>query len=77
MAIPNLKAISPETLEESLHAAKRALKQRTQELEDLRDAAALRIRKAPMESVGLALGVGVILGLAAGVIGALMIKRDA
>ena len=67
MAIPDLKPpVTAETIEESVRNAKRILKHRVQDLEDLRDSAALQVRKAPLTTVGIALGTGLLLGLALG-----------
>jgi hypothetical protein len=65
MALPDLKA-SPteEACEEAVRAAKRAFKQGVHDLEDWRDATALRVRHSPFKAVGLALGTGVALGAA-------------
>jgi hypothetical protein len=67
VAIPDLKPpLTADTIEESLRNAKRAIKHKVQDLEDLRDTAALQVRKAPLATVGVALGTGLLLGLALG-----------
>jgi ElaB/YqjD/DUF883 family membrane-anchored ribosome-binding protein len=66
MALPDLKpSPTEEAFEEAVRAAKRAIKQGVHDLEDWRDAAALKVRHSPFKAVGLALGVGVALGAAA------------
>src|SRR5690349_15009215 len=55
--------------EESVHAAKRIFKRvrrSTEVLEDLRDDAAHYVKHQPFKAVGIAVGVGLLLGVAAG-----------
>lgn len=66
MATTPLKNAATEKIEDGLHAAKRFVQHRAHDLEDLRDAAGLKIRRAPLTSVALALGAGVLLGVALG-----------
>lgn len=68
MDLPDLKtapSATQDAIEEALRAARRAIRQGMHDLEDLRDAAALRVRHSPFKAVGLALGVGLVLGGAA------------
>ncbi|CAN5804394.1 hypothetical protein BH24ACI5_BH24ACI5_06790 [soil metagenome] len=64
MTTVNLKTKASEALEDGLQATKRALRHKTAELEDLRDAAGLRIRRAPVSSVLMAFAAGLALGCA-------------
>lgn len=61
-----------ETLGDGVQAAKRALRHTAHDLEDYRDAVGLRIRRAPLSSVALALATGVVIG---GVLGSLYHRR--
>lgn len=58
-----LKAVASEAVEDGVRATKRVI---THGLDDLRDSAAYRIKRAPLVTVGLAFGVGILLGAVAG-----------
>lgn len=60
--VRHLKTLAADALEDRMHAAKRTITRTVRDLEDLRDSAAGRVRKAPLTSVGLALGAGILLG---------------
>ena len=76
MAIADIKtAPHAEVIENSVHAAKKMLKHQMHELEDFRDATALKVRKAPLTSVGLAAGAGILLGAAIGFVAAYTRKK--
>lgn len=64
--VRHLKTLTAEALEDGLRAAKRTLTRKVRDLEDLRDSAAGRVRKAPLTSVGIAVGAGILLGVAIG-----------
>lgn len=69
MTIADLKATAntaTEKLHEGLHAAKGVIRKTTNDLEDYRDATALRVRRAPLQAVMMAVGVGLVLGFVAG-----------
>lgn len=69
MTIADLKATAntaTEKLHEGLHAAKGVIRKTTNGLEDYRDATALRVRRAPLQAVMMAVGVGLVLGFVAG-----------
>ena len=57
-----LKTLASDAVEDGVHAAKRAVTHGLHDLEDLRDSAAHRIKRAPLLTVGLAFGVGIALG---------------
>ncbi|MDP2321743.1 MAG: hypothetical protein Q8O42_20680 [Acidobacteriota bacterium] len=61
-----LKAVATEAVEDGVRATKRAITHGLHDLDDLRDAAAYRIKRAPLMTVGLAFGVGILLGLIVG-----------
>jgi hypothetical protein len=60
----SLKTATTERIEDGLHAAKKFAQHRAHDLEDIRDGAGLKIRRAPLTSVALELGAGVLLGAA-------------
>lgn len=62
-----LKSLAADAVEDGLHAAKRAIKagqRRIEELGDLKDEAAHRVRRHPFKALGIAVGVGIVFGLA-------------
>ena len=67
-----LKSLAADAVEDGVHAAKRAIKsvqRRVEELGDLKDEAAHRVKRQPFKAVGIAVGVGFVLGVAVGWIG--------
>ncbi len=67
-----LKSLAADAVDDGVHAAKRAIKsvrRRVQELDDLKDEAAYRVKRQPFKAVGIAVGVGFMLGMAVGLIG--------
>ena len=62
-------------VQDAVAEAKRAVEYRKRQLEDLRDDAAYRIKKAPLASVGIGVGAGMLLGLVAGFIVGTAIKK--
>lgn len=71
-----LKMLASDALEDGVHAAKRAMTHGMHDLDDLRDSAAYRIKRAPLMTVGLALGAGILLGVALGRIRRKATTRD-
>ena len=59
-------ATEVETIEEGLNAARRAAKRGVEELHDMKDEATHRVKRHPIESVGTALGVGLVIGAVVG-----------
>jgi ElaB/YqjD/DUF883 family membrane-anchored ribosome-binding protein len=60
-----LKSIATDAVEDGMHAAKQAVTsigRGVEELGDLRDAAAYRVKRQPLRAVGLAFGTGLVLG---------------
>ncbi|MEQ1910758.1 MAG: hypothetical protein ABMA15_18200 [Vicinamibacterales bacterium] len=60
-----LKSVASDALEDGLYTARRAVKTAARDLVDVRDEASYRIKKAPMQSVGMAFGAGLCVGVAA------------
>lgn len=63
------KTLASDAVEDRVHAAKRAITHGLHELEDLRDSAAHRVKRAPLMTVGLAFAGGILFGLLVGRIG--------
>ena len=61
-----LKAVAAEAVEDGVRATKRAITHGLHDLGDLGDSAAYRIKRAPLMTVGLAFGVGILLGVVVG-----------
>lgn len=67
-----LKSLATDAVDDGVHAAKRAItsvKRGVEELAELKDEGVHRVRRQPVGAVGIALGVGLVLGLAVGWIG--------
>lgn len=67
--VGQLKTLAVDRFEDGVHAAKRTITKTVRDLEDFRDATAGRVRKAPLSSVGAAVGTGLVLGVAIGWLG--------
>jgi ElaB/YqjD/DUF883 family membrane-anchored ribosome-binding protein len=63
-----LKSVAEDAIEEGLHKAKRAVRRRVREIQDLRDDAVRQVRRQPLAAVGAALGAGLLTGLVAGLV---------
>ena len=61
-----LKTLASDAVEDGVYAAKRAITRGAHEIEDLREAAVHRVKKAPLVSIALAAGGGLLLGIAIG-----------
>ena len=62
-----LKSLAADAVEDGVHAAKRAIKsvqRRVEKLDDLKDEAAYRVKRQPFKALGIAVGVGLVFGLA-------------
>jgi ElaB/YqjD/DUF883 family membrane-anchored ribosome-binding protein len=67
-----LKSLAADAVEDGVHAAKRAIKsvqRRVEELGDLKDEAAYRVKRQPFKALGIAVGVGLVFGLAVAWVG--------
>jgi ElaB/YqjD/DUF883 family membrane-anchored ribosome-binding protein len=58
-----LKTLVSDAVEDGVHAATRAVTRGAREVEDLRDEVAYRVKKAPLASLAVAAGAGLILGV--------------
>jgi ElaB/YqjD/DUF883 family membrane-anchored ribosome-binding protein len=68
-----LKSLAADAVEDGMHAAKRAIKavqRRVERLGDLEDEAAYRVKRQPLKAIGIAIGVGLVFGVALGWVGA-------
>jgi hypothetical protein len=63
-----LKSLTVDAIEGSVHAAKVGLKRSARQLEDLKDETVTRVRRRPLRFLFAAFGIGVGLGLAAGLL---------
>jgi ElaB/YqjD/DUF883 family membrane-anchored ribosome-binding protein len=64
-----LKTIAEDALEDGLYAAKRAVKnvhRRLDDLGDVKDEAVRRVKRQPLLTVGIAFGVGAVVGVLGG-----------
>jgi ElaB/YqjD/DUF883 family membrane-anchored ribosome-binding protein len=61
-----LKTLAADAVEDSVHAAKRAITRSAREIEDARAAAASHVRKAPLASLAMAAGAGLLVGVVFG-----------
>ena len=68
LTVEETKAEAKAKVMEAVEEAKRAIAKSKHQFEDLRDTAQYRIKKAPLTSVGLGFGAGVLLGAIAGLI---------
>lgn len=64
-----VKSLASDAIDDGVHAAKRVIKsvrRGVEELGNLRDEAVHRVKRQPLKAMGIALGVGLLLGLAVG-----------
>ena len=64
-----LKTRAADALEDGLHSARRTVTRGMHDLEDFRDEAVVRVRRAPLAAVGMTFAAGLLLGIAVGWIG--------
>ena len=64
LTVEDTKAEAKARVMDAVEDAKRAIVRRKHQLEDLRDDASYRIKKAPLMSVGIGFGAGILLRLA-------------
>lgn len=61
-----LKSVAEDAIEDGVHAAKRAIKSAQRRVGDLKDEATYRVKRRPLQAMGAAFGIGLVLGLATG-----------
>jgi ElaB/YqjD/DUF883 family membrane-anchored ribosome-binding protein len=61
-----VKSITADAVEDGVYAAQRALKTARRHVDDVQDEAVHRVKRHPLEAVGLAVGIGFVAGLALG-----------
>jgi ElaB/YqjD/DUF883 family membrane-anchored ribosome-binding protein len=59
-----VKSITTDAVEDGVYVAQRALKNARRRLEDVQDEAVHRVKRHPLEALGLAVGLGFVAGLA-------------
>jgi ElaB/YqjD/DUF883 family membrane-anchored ribosome-binding protein len=73
-----VKSMAEDAIEDSVHVARRAMKslrRGVEVLEDVKDEAAHRVRRQPLTTVGMAAGIGLLVGVALGWIGGRLGQR--
>jgi len=74
-----LKSFATDAVDDGVHAAKRAMKslrRGVEEFGDFKEEALHRVKRQPLKAVGVALGVGLVLGVAAGWTGGRLGHRE-
>ena len=61
-----LKSVATDVVEDGVYAARRTIKKATQHALEARDELAFRVKREPLKTLAFAVGVGALLGLAAG-----------
>lgn len=69
------KAEAKALVMDAVEDAKRAIVRGKHQLEDLRDTATYRVKKAPLMSVGMGFGVGMLFGAVLGIVAVKAAKR--
>jgi ElaB/YqjD/DUF883 family membrane-anchored ribosome-binding protein len=64
-----LTSLAADAVDDGVHAAKRTIKSAQHRVEDLKDEATYRVKRQPFKALGIAVGVGLVLGMAVGWIG--------
>ena len=67
-----IKSLAADAVDDGVHAARRAIKsvrRGVEDLGDLKDEAVHRVKRQPLQALSVAVGIGLVLGLAIGWIG--------
>jgi ElaB/YqjD/DUF883 family membrane-anchored ribosome-binding protein len=75
LTVDETKAEATARVMDAVEDAKRAVERRRRQFEDLKDDAAYRVKKAPLMSVGIGFGAGMLLGAVAGIVAVKACKR--
>jgi ElaB/YqjD/DUF883 family membrane-anchored ribosome-binding protein len=75
LTVEDTKAEARAKVMDAVEDAKRAVVRGKHQLEDLRDTAAYRVKKAPLMSVGMGFGAGILIGAVAGIVAVKACKR--
>lgn len=65
-----VKSLAEDAFEDGVHVARRAARRATERLEDLKDEGVHYVKRQPVKAIALAAGVGLMIGLMTGWIGA-------
>ena len=76
LTVDETKAEAKAKVMEAVEEAKRAVAKHKHQLEDLRDDATYKIRKAPLTAVGLGFGAGIVLGALFGIVAVKAAKKE-
>lgn len=61
-----LKSVATDAVEDGVYKARRAVKTARRDFDDARDEAVYRIEQDPLKAVGVAFGVGLVIGVVSG-----------
>ena len=75
LTVEETKAEAKAKVMEAVEDAKRAIAKSKIKFEDLKDSATYQIKKAPLTSVGVGFGTGILLGVFAGLIAGKVAKN--
>lgn len=71
-----LQTLAADAVEDGVHAAKRAVTRGARDIEEIRENAAYRIKKAPFLAVVIAAGAGLLVGVVCGRLGRCSSQQD-
>ena len=77
LTVEETKAEAKARVMDAVEDAKRAVERRKRQFDDLKDDAAYRVKKAPLMSVGIGFGAGLLLGAVVAVIAGKASKNKA
>lgn len=77
LTVEETKAEAKAKVMEAVEEAKRAIGKNKAQFEDLRNEAVYRIKKAPLASVGIGFGVGILFGAAVAMVAGKVAKAKA
>lgn len=77
LTVEDTKAEAKARVMDAVEDAKRAVERRRRQFEDLKDDAAYRVKKAPLMSVGIGFGAGLLIGAVLGIVAVSAAKSKA